>query len=164
MDLDSLEEKIYKWYVISIIKNRNSILNHLLSEETKGQNIIKVYIPTEDQSKKPILGYVYVKAVPGYLESIRPQHEKAFLVVGEVPEDEVKKTEQYFTSRQTSMENNISVGSKVKFINGNYLDFIGHIEEVLPNGEIEVKVWFMDTVTKIRDRIENVRLYKKETV
>ena len=158
-----MEESTYRWSVVSIIKNRQYILNLFKSKGISSGDVERVFFPVDidvEGIEKPLMSYVFVKAKPGYLETARLQNDKVFTVIGEISEDEVLKMEKDFANRRTTREVGIVAGSKVEFIEGNYIGLIGNVEEVSPNGEIGVKVWFMDTVTKVYDHIKNVELYK----
>lgn len=159
----SLEDQLYRWQVVSIVKNRQNIINFLRSKIASSGEVEEVFFPVDvgiDGTEKPFMSYIFVKSRPGYLEEIRSKYERAFSVIGEISDNEIKEMQKDFANRKVSRESGIVVGSKVEFIEGNYIGLLGNVEEVSPNGEIGVKVWFMDTVTKVYDQIKNVELYK----
>lgn len=160
---DTGQPKEYLWYVVSVIKNRQSIVQFLNSKEPTGE-VARVYFPIEvgDTITKPLMGYIFVKCIPGYLDAIQFMYEKSYRVVGNISEEDVIKMEEKFASRDVSSGSSIVPGVRVEFIEGNYVGFKGNVEEVNPNGEITVKVWFMETVTRVYDHIKNVRIYNEK--
>ena len=148
----------YRWYTVMIVKGRNSFIKFLESKIDTTFEVKRIYFPTNSEGR-PVMSYLFIQCIPGYLESVHALNDRTYKVVGELSEAEIQKMEN--ADLHPKQAGGISVGSMVEFFDGNYMGFTGEVSEVASSGEIEVKVWFMDTLTTVVDHIKNVKLCDK---
>ena len=152
----------YKWYTVSIVKGRNAFIRFLEGKirETDDGEVKRIYFPTNSEGKH-IMSYLFIQCLPGYLEAVHALNDRSYKVVGEVKESEIEKME--LADAQPKDAGRISLGSMVEFHEGNYVGFTGEITDITNSGEIEVKMWFMDTLTTVHDHIKHVKLHNNRS-